>query len=99
MRRKTDPLILALCAAWIFILGGLGVSAITQGHLSIGTRLGVSTSDGLSAKFSGVVLIGFALVGFAPPLHRSRFQKLAIATLVVLWLLGAAAVLLLALSH
>lgn len=94
MRRKLDPLILALCIAWIAILGGLGISAIAQEHLAIGTRLGVSTSEGLSATISGVILIGFALLGLLPTLDGNRIRRIVLAFAAVLWLFGSLVVLL-----
>lgn len=93
MRRRTDPLILTLCVVWVCVLGALGVSAIALQHLAIGTRTGISTSEGWSATVSGIGLIGFALLGVGPLLDGHRFRKHIIALLAVLWLVGSVNVL------
>ena len=89
MHQKIDPLILALCIAWISIMGGLGISAILFKSISIGTRTGVSTSDGISAVASGIGLIGFALVGLVPLLDGNRFRRQLIGLLAMAWLVGS----------
>jgi hypothetical protein len=93
MHRKIDPLILTLCIAWVFILGGLGVSAIVLKHISIGTRLGVSTSDGISAVVWGIGLIGLALLGLVPLLDGNRFRRQLIGLLATAWFAGSCSVL------
>ena len=93
MHRKIDPLILTLCIAWISILGGLGVSAIVWKHLAIGTRIGISTSEGISAAASGIGLIGFALLGLVPLLDGNRFRVHAIALITITWLVGSICIL------
>lgn len=93
MHRKIDPLILTLCIAWISILGGLGVSAIVWNRISIGTRIGISTSEGISAAVSGVGLIGCALLGLVPLLDGNRFRTHAVALITITWLVGSACVL------
>jgi len=93
MRRNIDPLILALCIVWIAILGWLGISAITQQHLSIGTRFGISTSGGRDADILGLILVGFALLGLVPLLDRNRFRKNIAFLIAACWLVGSAVVL------
>jgi hypothetical protein len=93
MNRKIHPLIVTLCVAWMTILGGLGVSAVIGEHISIGTRLGVSTSEGMSAIVSGIGLIGFALFGLVPLLQGNRFRTHVIALVTTVWLIGSVCVL------
>jgi len=89
MRRKIDPLILTLCVAWMTILGGLGISAIVQRQVSLGTRIGISTSDGFNATGVGIGLIGFALLGLLPLLDRNRFRSHALFLITIAWIVGS----------
>lgn len=93
MRRKLDTLLLTLCLAWITILGGLGISAIVRKQVSLGTRIGVSASDGVNATGVGLGLIGFALLGLVPLLDGNRFRSQAMALVTIAWIVGSICVL------
>lgn len=93
MRRKLDPLILTLCVAWMTILGGLGTSAIVRKQVSLGSRIGVSGAEGISAAAVGLGLIGFALLGLVPLLDGNRFRSHAIALAAIAWVVGSICVL------
>jgi len=93
MRRKIDPLVGTLCVAWIAILGGLGISAIIRRQVSLGSRIGVSTSDGYGATIVGIGLIGFALLGLLPLLEGHRFRSHAIFLIAITWIVGSICVL------
>lgn len=91
MNARTPFLLIILSAAWIGILGTLGISALVLQRLSITTRIGISESSGWHAEISGWLLIGFALLGVLPLLDRHRFKRQIHALLVLGWVAGAAA--------
>lgn len=93
MRRKVDLLILTLCVAWMTILGALGTSAIVRKQVSLGSRIGVSGAEGVSAAAVGLGLIGFALLGLVPLLDGNRFRLHAIALTAIAWIVGSICVL------
>ena len=82
---KPDPLIVFLSAAWVLILSATGLLAISQESITLGSRLGISNSEGLPAILTGFGLLGFALFGLAPFISTSPFKRLSTALLITIW--------------
>ena len=82
---RPDPLIVFLSAAWVLILSTTGLLSISQESVTLGSKLGLSHSEGLSAVLTGFGLLGFALFGLAPFISTSPFKRLITTLLIIIW--------------
>lgn len=88
--QKIDPLIAVLGASLALICAAVAWLAISERRITLGSRHGISYSEGLDAVIQGWLFVGAALTVVGILASLSRWKRLIWIALFALWVAAVA---------